>query len=68
MTVHSYHPDSHTHGLADGCPRCAEHAAHPAASLDGENLRALAERIAEGLVPRSENERRAMENLSRGIA
>lgn len=38
LTVHTPHPDSHSHGLADSCPRCQEHAAHPAASLDRENL------------------------------
>ena len=65
MTVHTYHPDSHTHGLADNCPRCAEHAAHPRGSLDDDNLYALHRRIADGLPPRSENERIAMKNMDR---
>lgn len=58
--MHSDHPDSHTHGLADGCERCSEHASHPFASLDQTNLRVLMERIVSGLRPRSDNERVAM--------
>lgn len=38
MTMHSPHPDTHTHGLADDCPRCAEHADNPVLSLDQSNL------------------------------
>jgi len=41
MTAHSPHPDSHTHGLADDCPRCQEHAEHPARSLDRDNIKRL---------------------------
>ena len=41
MTMHTIHPDSHTHGLADDCPGCAEHAEHPIMSLDRENLRRI---------------------------
>lgn len=41
MTVHSYHPDSHTAGLANDCPRCQEHAAHPERGLDSTNLARL---------------------------
>lgn len=41
MTMHSLHPDSHEHGLADDCPRCAEHAEHPIRTLDRENLRRI---------------------------
>lgn len=36
MTVHSYHPPSHTHGLDDDCERCAQLARNPGA-LDSEN-------------------------------
>ena len=61
MSVHTFHPDSHEHGLADGCPRCEEHAAHPFESLDQRNLRVLIARERDGLPPRSENEARAME-------
>lgn len=64
MTVHTFHPDSHEHGLADDCPRCAEHAAHPRQSLDLANLRALSDRIIRQLPPRSENEATAMLNLT----
>lgn len=41
MTIHTIHEDSHTHGLADDCPRCAEHAEDPVSTLDGENLRRI---------------------------
>jgi hypothetical protein len=41
MTMHSIHPDTHEHGLADDCERCAEHAQHPIQSLDQENLRRI---------------------------
>ncbi len=41
MTTHTYHPDTHMHGLDDDCPRCQEHIQHPAASLDSENIRRL---------------------------
>lgn len=47
MATHTYHPDSHTNGLADDCPRCAEHAEHPVESLDAANLLALWERMIE---------------------
>ena len=43
MSVHTLHPDSHTHGLADGCPRCDEHAADPINTLDERNLRRIIE-------------------------
>jgi hypothetical protein len=68
MTTHSYHPDTHTHGLADDCPRCAEHAYHPIHSLDPENLAALRYRIKHGLEPRSQNEAIAMLKLTPGSA
>lgn len=64
MTCHAYHPDTHTHGLADDCPRCAEHARHPLGSLDPGNLSVLRHRLNEGLHARSENEALAMVNLS----
>lgn len=41
MAMHSLHPDTHTHGLADDCERCAEHAEHPIQSLDEVNLRRI---------------------------
>ncbi len=38
MTVHAVHPDTHEHGLADDCDRCAELAADPVRTLDHINL------------------------------
>lgn len=68
MTVHAYHPDTHTHGLADDCPRCLEHARHPLNSLDLENLAALRLRLNDDLAARSDTEALAMVNLSEGAA
>lgn len=42
MTIHTPHPDTHEHGLQDGCPRCAEHAIDPVLTLDDSNLRRVA--------------------------
>lgn len=67
MSVHSYHPDTHTHGLADGCERCAEHAENPFLSLDQLNLLSLQERVAKGWPARSDNERRAMNEMSQHL-
>ena len=63
MSTHSYHPDTHTHGLADDCPRCTEHAHHPERSLDAVNMRALHYRIQRELPARSVNEANAMDVL-----
>ena len=41
MTTHTDHPDSHEFGLADGCPRCAEHAEQPERGMDKENARRI---------------------------
>jgi hypothetical protein len=60
VSTHSFHPDSHVFGLADECPRCAEHAAHPFESLDRNNLRELAYRVRAQMEPRSANEAQAM--------
>ena len=60
MSSHTYHPDSHEHGLADGCPRCYEHSLHPFETLDDTNLRNLTLRVREDAEARSENERTAM--------
>jgi len=64
MSSHTLHPDSHTHGLADDCPRCAEHADDPFASLDANNLRMLYDRTLQWMddaqVPRSQAELEAM--------
>jgi hypothetical protein len=63
VIIHTFHPDTHTHGLADGCPRCTEHAQHPEASLDDRNLAELRIRLKYGLEARSSNESIAMTNL-----
>jgi hypothetical protein len=63
VSVHSYHPDTHTHGLADDCERCAEHAMRPWLGLDNHILTVLRLRILSELPPRSENERHAMAAL-----
>ena len=69
MSIHTPHPDSHTNGLADGCPRCAEHA-EDLVSLDADNLRSLWERMIAferdddySMSPRSGTEARAMRKL-----
>jgi len=67
MATHSVHPDTHTHGLADGCPRCDEHAEEPLQGLDNENLGVLIHRLATGRLARSANEGKAMANLARAV-
>ena len=42
--VHTPHPSISTHGLADGCERCAEMALDPWLTLDDGNLARLVER------------------------
>jgi hypothetical protein len=63
MTVHSRHPDTHEHGLADGCDRCAEHALRPFDGLDARNLAALYRRVRDDEQARSLNEARAMDAI-----
>jgi hypothetical protein len=71
MSVHTYHPSIREHGLQDDCPRCAEHAEHPAATLDDENLRALIVRTQAWMrdeeFPRSETETVAMRKVEQTI-
>lgn len=43
MTSHAAHPPTLRTGLADGCERCAEHAARPFDALDPAHLRAFAQ-------------------------
>ena len=64
---HTIHEDSHTHGLADGCPRCKEHASHPLNSLDDTNLKNLIQRVVENEKPRSDNEEQAMNNVEHAL-
>lgn len=63
MPSHTYHLDTHEHGLADECPRCNEHAEHPFESLDTRNLRNLVSRVEQDLGARSANEAKAMEEI-----
>lgn len=44
MASHDYHPDTHEHGLADGCARCDELATRPL-ELDDENFHNAWERM-----------------------
>jgi hypothetical protein len=68
MSVHSFHPDVHAHGLADDCPRCEEQSHNPLATLDAGMLRMLRERLAQGQSARSTAEARAMVSLSDSAA
>jgi hypothetical protein len=63
MTLHRDHPDIHDHGLADECPRCAEHALAPQTSLDSRLLADLRARLAHGRPARSQNEAIALLRL-----
>jgi hypothetical protein len=74
MAIHTPHPDSHTHGLADDCPRCAEHAVDPVRGLDDENLLNLVARTRawmdddwENGSPRSDNELKAMKVIEQHL-
>ncbi|MBI3936386.1 MAG: hypothetical protein HY323_05370 [Betaproteobacteria bacterium] len=68
MSVHVFHPDTHTAGLQDGCERCREHADAPWLSLDEHNLRALIERLRDGKPARSETEAIALVNIENTIS
>ena len=67
MSTHTIHPDTHEHGLADGCPRCAEHAERPLDGLDQKNIASLIARVRGHEEPRSANEYRAMYQLEKAI-
>ena len=64
MASHTFHPDSHEFGLADGCPRCDEHAKEPFLSLDDVNLRELVRAVKGDEEPRSLNEDDAMAHVA----
>ena len=66
-TTHTVHEDVHTHGLADDCERCAEHAQDPLRGLDEETLRNLLERVVNREGYRSENERVAIISMTRAL-
>jgi hypothetical protein len=40
VSYHNHEAKTHTHGLQDDCPRCAEYVKEPH-QLDGENMRRL---------------------------
>lgn len=66
MTVHTLHADTHTHGLADDCPRCEEIGEEPFYNMDESSLRHLWMRWAAGEPARSYAEQiayRELENL-----
>lgn len=64
MSAHTFHPDTHEHGLADDCPRCAELAAAPFTRMDARLLSNLHDRTQDWMrdetFPRSDTERDAM--------
>lgn len=63
MTIHSIHHDIHEHGLADGCPRCCEHAERPLQGLDRRMLARLVSRARRQEPPRSRNEAIAISQI-----
>ena len=64
MSTHTIHEDIQSHGLADGCPRCEEHAEHPVRDLDRDNLRDLISLAVDNSIqPRSNCEARAVANV-----
>lgn len=70
MSAHIIHESIETHGLADDCPRCREHA-DSILTLDNENLEALVRRTRQwrqgAAAPRSTNELRAMRQIDRHL-
>lgn len=74
MPTHTHHPPIGTHGLADSCLRCEEHADHPFDSLDDDNLTDLVERTkrwmadeTENALARSKAEQKAMTRVSEAL-
>lgn len=65
--THAFHPDVHTHGLADDCDSCAEAAKDPWNLLDEQMLRALFTRTVEGGGARSVPEAAAMYEIRRTL-
>lgn len=60
MTAHAPHGSIREEGLADDCPRCAEHAERPFDGLDDSNLETLIAMVVSDEPPRSDSERLAM--------
>jgi len=67
MTAHIVHPSIRENGLADGCPRCGEHAEYPFEGLDDGNMESLIDRIASQDESRSVNEDDAMRVVSKAM-
>ena len=67
MSAHIAHPSIRENGLADGCPRCGEHAEYPFEGLDNGNLQVLIDRIENEARPRGTNEARAMGKVRTAI-
>lgn len=67
MTAHNVHPSIRENGLADGCPRCAEHAERPFDGLDDGNLENLMDRIVDKSDSRSTNEAMAMGKVADAV-
>ena len=67
MTTHIVHPSIRENGLADGCPRCEEHAEYPFEGLDNGNMESLIDRLASRADPRSINEDNAMRVISKAV-
>ena len=61
--MHTYHDNTLIHGLADGCPRCDEHAADPMRALDDPHIADLIQRCQDGLPYRTDNEALAMNEI-----
>jgi len=67
MAAHNHPASIRERGLADGCPRCEEHAKEPFEGLDDENLNNLLARELGELTPRSKNEAYAMSEVRKAI-
>jgi len=64
VSAHIAHPSIRENGLADGCPRCGEHAEYPFEGLDDGNLDNLINRVVDKETPRSTQEAIAMAKAS----
>ena len=68
MTTHIVHPSIRENGLADGCPRCGEHAERPFEGLDDGDMESLIDRVVDRATPRSTQEAIAMAQVMNAIA
>lgn len=67
VATHNHPTSIKEHGLADGCPRCDEHAEDPFLGLDDGNMEQLIDRLADRTDSRSANEGLAMARLARAM-